>query len=97
MSANVKLDFKSEDVKIIVGENVDIYNESNTESIVITMDQFELLSDKYFTFIGEPTREELEEKIIKLENLVSELQEQIEIKEEHDQIKKERYYDNEVF
>ena len=97
MSANVKLDFTSEEPKIFLGENVNIYNESDTESMVLTMDQFELLNDKYCTLVGEPTRDELEDKIDSLENKVSELQEQIEIKEEHEQARKEKYYDNEIF
>lgn len=93
MSANVKLDFTSEEIKIYIGVNVGIYNESDTELIELTMEQFELLSDMYFTLVGEPTREELEYKIDMLENKVSELQEQIEIQEEHYQIKKEKYND----
>ena len=97
MSANVKLDFKTEEVKILIGADVEIYNEGDTESVVITMDQFETLSDKYFTANGEPTREELEEKIQKLENHVSELQEYIETQEEYEQLKKDKYCDNEVF
>lgn len=97
MSSNIKLDFRNEEIKILVGSDVEIYNELDTESIVITMDQFETLSDKYFISNGEPTREELEEKILKLENVVSDLQEYIENKEELEQIKKENYYDNEVF
>ena len=97
MSANVELDFKDEELLIVVGSDVEIYNECDTEIVKFTMDQFETLSDKYFKATGELTRDELEEKIQKLENHVSELQEYIETQEEYEQLKKEKYYDNEVF
>lgn len=97
MSANVKLDLRTEDIKISIGSDVEIYNEADTESILITMDQFELLIYKYFTANGEPTREDLEDKISNLENKVEELQEYIEVQEEYEQLKKEKYLDNEVF
>lgn len=61
------------------------------------MVQFELLSEQYYSLVNEPTRDEMRDKIMHLENKVEELENIIEIKEENETLIKEKYGSDNLF
>lgn len=97
MATEIKLDLTKDDLLMNVGEDVEISTMDKDEFIILTMDQMEYISDLYYKITNGPLRSDLEEEILKLKNKVEELESIIEYNEEHDQAKKEKYYDNEIF
>lgn len=90
MSSDIKMDLTSENLEIRVGDNIEIKSKYSDEKIIMDMVQFELLSEQYYSLVNEPTRDEMRDKVMHLENKVEELENIIEIKEENETIIKER-------
>ena len=97
MSSDIKMDLTSENLEIRVGDNIEIKSKYSDEKIIMDMVQFELLSEQYYSLVNEPTRDEMRDKVMHLENKVEELENIIEIKKENETLIKEKYGSDNLF
>ena len=87
-------DLRELELKMFIGSDITIKSEDETESVLFDSENFEDLYSKYRTYIGKPTPEEYEDKILSLENKVEELKILIEQREEYEQLVREKEYYN---
>ena len=87
-------DLRELELKMFIGSDITIKSEDETESVLFDSENFEDLYSKYRTYIGKPTPEEYEDKILSLENKVEELENLIEQREEYEQLVREKEYYN---
>ncbi len=88
---------KERNLKVSVGSEVRIFSEEDNTSIRLTMGQFEEIDNNYRALVGELTRQEQDEMILKLMAENEELKEQLEIREQSEELRKEQIDEHEVF
>lgn len=92
-SSSHRADWRGEDIKYIPGADVEFIKEDKTESVVFENEQFENLVDDYRRSIGEKTVSELEDKILELEVALENAYEVIEVKEQQEDLMREKFFD----
>ena len=91
MINKLDLDFTQEKVSLTVGERAYLNTEDKVCSIEFDIEQFQELHDEYRKEIGEKTVEELEDKILFLEQRIEDLEEKLEIQEQHEEALRDKY------
>lgn len=87
-------DFRELELKTFIGSYITIKSEDETESVLFDFENLEDSYGKYRTYIGKPTPEEYEDKILSLENKVEELENLIKKIEVREQLVREKEYYN---
>ncbi|CAM2079585.1 MAG: Phage protein [uncultured Clostridium sp.] len=93
MANSIKLDWRNQDIKYIPGSDIEFITEDRTEKVKLTDEQFEDLFDQYRESIGEKTVSELEDKILELEVALENAYEVIEVKEQQEDLMREKFFD----
>ena len=97
MATQVQINWIKDKLNILVGENVVISNDDLTETATLEMEQFDEMVDCYLKQIGEKTVEEMQDRLLKLENENEELKYKLEQYEEHEDHLREQYYESGPF
>ena len=88
---DLTIDFTDETLLLTVGEKVYLETEDDVYKMRFDINQFQGLHDDYRTSIGEKTVEELEDKILFLEQRIEDLEEKLEIQEQHEEALRDKY------
>lgn len=93
MANLIKLDWRNQEIFYVPATDVEFMIEDRTEKVKLTDEQFEDLFDQYRESIGEKTVSELEDKILELEVALENAYEVIEVKEQQEDLMREKFFD----
>lgn len=93
MANSIKLDWRNQEIFYVPATDVEFMIEDRTEKIKLTNEQFEYLFDQYRESVGEKTVSELEDKILELEVALENAYEVIEVKEQQEDLMREKFFD----